>query len=91
MLKPQTNFEQIPVEVVKRIADPLIVNEETENPVSENASIQAPSSAPKEEWRGLAEQIQGETDSDKMLDLVQQLIAKYDESKMKRPIGRNPR
>jgi hypothetical protein len=35
------------------------------------------------DWRGLAQMVQQETDSHKMIHLVQQLIAKYDEEKLR--------
>jgi len=36
------------------------------------------------EWRDLAQQVQRETDSDKMIHLVQRLIQKYDEEKLQK-------
>lgn len=41
-----------------------------------------------EDWRELARRIQQETDSGVMLELVQQLIDKLDEDKLRRPSGR---
>ncbi|HSZ61474.1 MAG TPA: hypothetical protein VK828_06735 [Terriglobales bacterium] len=39
----------------------------------------SPSANRAEDWRDLARQIQAEPDSTKLVDLVQQLIAKFDE------------
>ena len=58
----KTYFEQIPVETVKKIAQPL--HEPTEV-----------------EWRELARQASTEKDPEKMLDLIQQVIEKYDETR----------
>lgn len=41
-----------------------------------------------EGWRDLAHRIQQETDSGVMLELVQQLIDKLDEEKLRRPSAR---
>jgi len=38
-----------------------------------------------EDWRDLARQIQEETDSTKIVDLVQKLIAKFDEQNARNP------
>ena len=46
----------------------------------------SPSAIRVEGWRDLARQIQEETDSTKIVNLVQQLIAKFDEQ-----TSRNPR
>jgi hypothetical protein len=49
----------------------------------ENAS--SPSAKRAEDWRDLARQIQEETDSTKIVYLVQQLIAKFDEQNARPP------
>jgi precorrin-2 methylase len=76
---PQTHFEQIRVAVVKKIAKQFSVKEEIEEPMSENTVAPQNAEPAHQHWRGLAQQIQKETDSQKLIALVQQLIAKYDE------------
>ena len=39
------------------------------------------------DWRELAQRIEIEKDSDKMIDLVQDLIDKFDEERLQRPSG----
>ena len=39
------------------------------------------------DWRDLAQRIEKEKDPDKMIDLVQELIAKFDEERLQRPSG----
>ena len=38
----------------------------------------------QEEWRSLAQQIQHESDPQKMIELVQQMIAKFDKEKLQK-------
>ena len=70
----KTHFEQIPIATVKKIA--------YEFPASEigdrmpDVDVSTPG-----DWREVAQRVQGETDSDKMLELIQELIEKYDEGK----------
>jgi sensor domain CHASE-containing protein len=66
--KSNTYFEQIPVETVKRIVEQL-----PENGIST-----------QQDWRELAERVQQETDPNRMIDLVQQLITKLDEEKLRK-------
>ncbi|HYK48221.1 MAG: hypothetical protein DMG80_09155 [Acidobacteria bacterium] len=39
-----------------------------------------------EDWRQLAQQIQEETDPEKMIELVRELIAKFDEEKLRKSL-----
>jgi hypothetical protein len=64
----KTHFEQIPVETVKKIVEQF-----PEQGVS----------TPKD-WRELAERVQQETDPNRMIELVQQLITKFDEEKLRK-------
>lgn len=41
------------------------------------------------DWRELAERIQGEADPQKMIELVQQLIDKFDEEKLQKNLPRS--
>jgi hypothetical protein len=66
--KSNTYFEQISVETVKRIVEQL-----PEGGIST-----------QEDWRQLAERVQQETDPNRMIDLVQQLITKLDEQKLRK-------
>jgi hypothetical protein len=69
----KTYFEQIPVDIVKKIAGgkdrcPLAQNHEPT----------------EEEWRELARQAVKEQDPDKMIALAEQILEKYDEEKRRR-------
>ncbi len=75
----KTYFEQIPVARVKEIAEPLLDTDESENdgisiPQAHNNATPAPDS-----WREIAQQVQKETNPTKVIELVQQLIARFDE------------
>ena len=74
METPKTHFEQIPVATVKKIADEFSAGEIGDNVPEVDVST------PKD-WREVAQKVQGETDSNKMLELIQELIEKYDEEK----------
>jgi hypothetical protein len=77
----------------RRINDCSNESEESMPQQNENAKVNAiqetillpggdttsPSANRAEDWRDLARQIQEETDSTKLISLVQQLIAKFDE------------
>jgi hypothetical protein len=64
----KTYFEQIPVEMVKKIAKQF-----PENGVST-----------PQDWRELAEQVQQETDPNRTIGLVQQLITQLEEEKLRK-------
>jgi hypothetical protein len=65
-------FDVIPVATVKKIAERL--------PEEEKQRLEEKERAP--DWRALAQQVQRETDGDKMIHLVQRLIEKFDEEKL---------
>jgi hypothetical protein len=44
-----------------------------------------------EDWRDLARQIQAETDPNKMIDLVQQLVNKFDEERLRKSLRPGPK
>ena len=77
MQKTKTHFEQVPVEAVKQIAQELHPSA-AELPAPANTDRQALES-PKERWREVAQQVQMEQDPNKMIQLVDQLIATFDE------------
>src|SRR6266853_2524265 len=72
MKTEKTHFEQIPVATVKKIAHEFPVSEIADRMPDVDVST-------SENWREVALRIQGETDSEKVLDLAQELIEKYDE------------
>ncbi len=77
------HFEQILVATVKKMA--------YEFPVSEigDRMPDVDVSTPRD-WREVAERVQGETDSEKVMELVQELIEKCDEEKTRKcRSGRN--
>ena len=73
----KTHFEQIPVATVKKIAHEFPVSEIADRMPDVDVST-------FEDWREVALRIQGETDSEKVLELAQELIEKYDEEKTQR-------
>jgi hypothetical protein len=92
MTTRKTHFQQIPVELVKKIAQELprtenhathAVKNETRNDfrVPINGPINHPINDPVEQWRDVAEKVQREQDPKKMIALVDQLIAKLDEER----------
>ncbi len=88
-----TYYERVPVALVKKIAkmDPV---EEQEGEAAVVGVTPAVGDAPASRaWEELAARAQQETDPKKMIDLVQQLIASYDEEKMrsKRGLAAKPR
>ena len=68
------HFEVIPVSIVKKIVEALPQEEKQREAQKESGS----------EWRDLAQQVQREADSDKMIHLVQRLIEKFDEEKLRK-------
>jgi hypothetical protein len=94
------NFEQIPVAVVKEIAElfpvarktgdgPLSIEtpaQETGRPLPAGGTLQnrADGLPTHEDWRDVARRVQVETDSHKVVQLVQQLIEKLEEEKLQK-------
>ena len=76
MEKVKTYFEQIPVEIVKKIAREIPARNEIEDLGSGDGASFA------EGWRGVAERVLAEPDPNKMIELVQELVKKYDEEKL---------
>jgi uncharacterized protein YaaR (DUF327 family) len=72
MQTQRTHFEKIPVATVKKIAHEFSANSEREDYRHDSE----PSAC--EDWRQVALRIQTETDSGKLIELVQELIEKYD-------------
>lgn len=70
----KTYYEQVQVESVKKMMEKSI------NPV-EQTLASGNGLAEAGGWRELAMRVQQETDSNKVLDLVEQLIARFDEER----------
>ena len=98
MQTSKRNFEQIPVAVVKKIAElfpvarktgegPLSIEtpaEETGRPRPAGGALQTDGLSTHEGWRDVAQRVQAETGSHKMVQLVQQLIEKFEEEKLRK-------
>lgn len=97
MQTSKRNFEQIPVAVVKKIAElfpvarktgdsPLRIEtpaEGTGGPRPAGGALQNRTDglSTHEDWREVAQRVQVETDSYKMVQLVQQLIENFEQEK----------
>ena len=81
--------EQIPVETVKKIAKQFPENNSARND-SENIEARDRGTSPQERWREVAQKIQHEQDPARMIELVQQLIAKFDEQQALKPSPPKP-
>jgi len=84
----KTYFEQSPVARVREIAKPLLDTDESENdgisiPQAHNNATPAPDS-----WHEIARQVQKETDPTKMIELVHQLISKFNEDEQTKNLAR---
>jgi len=66
------HFEVIPVSTVKKIVEGLPQGKKENGTASGNG------------WRDLAQRAQRETDANKMLELVEQLIEKFNQEKLQR-------
>jgi hypothetical protein len=79
MQRSKRHFQQVPLEIVKKIAKEL---PET-SAVRELDEI----TPPQEHWREVAKQVQQEQDPKRMTELVQQLLAELDERDLRRDSG----
>ena len=70
----KTYFEQIPVETVKKIAQPLPNNEEA-------GTDDTSGEPPTQGWRDLAVLIQIEADPNKMIKLVERMLQTFEREK----------
>ena len=82
MHTPKTHFEQIPVEVVRKIATELPQEISAEKDSSEAAPTGGAMTG--DDWRELAQKVQEETDNTKMMGMVEELIAKLDEADLRK-------
>jgi hypothetical protein len=80
--EPKTHFEQIPVEVVKKIAAILpaeeFPNDDASGDDTAEIEIEKKATTADERWREVAQKVQHEPDPQKMIGLVQELIAAFD-------------
>jgi len=76
MRASKTHFEQIPVQTVKRIA--------TELPETSVVQAQDEITSPQEGWREVARQVEQEKDPEKVIELAQQLLAKFDKRDLRK-------
>jgi len=74
MDRPKAHFEQIPVAIVRRIAHEFPAANEIGDPMHDDVSNH-------EDWRQVAQQVLSETDANKMVELVQVLIERYDKER----------
>jgi hypothetical protein len=84
--RSKTYFEQISVEIVKKIAKEIPANDTIENGSISVETRDEPTSA-QCDWREVAQRVQKEQDPEKMIGLVQQLIETFDKEKLR---GRIP-
>jgi hypothetical protein len=79
----KTHFEQVPVEIVKKIAEPFAEDEEVE---TDGTSVELPHDAlaAEQDWREVARRIQVETDPYKMMEMAERLLEKFDEEKRRK-------
>jgi len=86
MQKSKTHFEQIPVEIVKRIAKEIPAYDAFPNE-SESIESQGEATSVQDDWREMAQRVQKEQDPNRMIGLVQQLIERFDKEQLR---GRRP-
>ena len=81
------NFEQVPVATVKKIAEEFTEFDSANNDTNvdrTNRAIATPGN-----WRDAAQRVLQEEDPNRVVELVQHLIAKFDEERPLKP--RTPR
>lgn len=78
MEQSKTNFEQVPLELVRKLAKEFPREDEFEDGALK-VTAQKEAELAHESWRAVAERVQHEKDPSKMMELVEQLIAKLDE------------
>jgi hypothetical protein len=81
MTAPNTHFEQIPVETVKKIAQELPAATEIDD-VTDKKKDEI--MLEPRRWREMAQKVQLENDPQKMMKLVEDLIAAFDEEELRK-------
>jgi hypothetical protein len=83
MRTSKIHFERIPVATVKKIAKDIPGDDVFENNGG-NVELQREVTTAQEDWRQLAQRVQDETDPNKMIGLVEQLIVTFDNEKTRK-------
>jgi hypothetical protein len=83
MKTSKLHFGQIPVETVKKIAQDLPQDNAVQSDGS-SVETQDEGTPTQEPWRQLARQVQHEPDPTRMMGLVKQLIATFDEERLRK-------
>ena len=81
MAASKTFFEQIPIEIVMRIATEF----RGENAIGSdggNTEMSDEGRSPRESWREVAQKVQHERDPKRMTELIEQLIATLDQEQV---------
>jgi hypothetical protein len=81
MLRSKTHFEQVPLEMVKKIAKGMPANNAIEN-ASVSIETRDEVTSVQGDWREMAQRVQQEQDPDRMIGLVKQLIETFDKEKL---------
>jgi hypothetical protein len=91
----KTHFEQIPVEVVKKIATKLPAREFPEDYArdedTEDISTEDRVTSPEERGRKVAQTVRQESNPQEMIGLVQEPIATFDDERKSPPHTRRPK
>ena len=84
MQRSKTHFEQIQLEMVKKIAQEFPANNAIK---TESVSVETRDEVPSGErdWREIAQLVQPEQNPERMIGLVKQLIETLDEEKRQEP------
>lgn len=88
MREPKMHFERIPVETVKKIAKQVPEDDVTPDDAA-SAEAQGEDGSPQERWREVAQKVKQEKDPTKMIGLVQELIANFDDEQLHKRLPRN--
>lgn len=81
MAASKTFFEQIPIETVKIIAKEF-PEEDVIGSDGGNTEMPGEVRSPRESWREVAQKVQDESDPNRVAELVEQLIATFDEEQL---------
>ena len=87
MHEPKTHFEQIPVEIVKKIARELPADDVIGDKAG-SLQRQDEGASPVERWREVAQKVQQEQDPQKMIAMVQEVIATFDKDALHKRLPR---
>jgi hypothetical protein len=88
MAESKTFFRQISIETVKRIAKEFPAGNAIGGDAGSTATLDEVRS-PRESWREVAERVQQERDPQRVIELVEQLIATLDQEQLSKRLPRN--